>query len=173
MFPYEIYEMFKNTFFYRTSLLWCLLLAVNSVNQWKHILKVYMLPRKKWHTWAVLLKLAFLDKDYSSEVFQTLLAVPRFSKVAGKSQKQSSRGVLLKRCSWKFRKPQVFSCEFCKIFKNTFFHRAPPVAASEKLKAEADVGRCSVKKVFLEISLNSQENACATVSFLQPGLQLY
>ena len=25
---------------------------------------------------------------------------------------------------------QVFSCEFCKIFKNTFFHRTPPVAAS-------------------------------------------
>ena len=25
---------------------------------------------------------------------------------------------------------QVFCCEFCKIFKNTFFHRLPPVAAS-------------------------------------------
>ena len=25
---------------------------------------------------------------------------------------------------------QVFSCEFCKIFKNTFFHRTPPVATS-------------------------------------------
>ena len=25
---------------------------------------------------------------------------------------------------------QVFSCEFCKIFKNTFSYRAPPVAAS-------------------------------------------
>ena len=24
---------------------------------------------------------------------------------------------------------QVFSCEFCEIFKNTFFHRIPPVAA--------------------------------------------
>ena len=26
---------------------------------------------------------------------------------------------------------QVFSCEFCEISKNTFFHRTPPVAASE------------------------------------------
>ena len=26
---------------------------------------------------------------------------------------------------------QVFSCEFCYIFKNTFFHRTTPVAASE------------------------------------------
>ena len=27
-------------------------------------------------------------------------------------------------------KLQVFSCEFCEIFKNTFFYRTPPVAAS-------------------------------------------
>ena len=32
---------------------------------------------------------------------------------------------------------------------------------------EAVVQRCSVKKVFLEISLNSQENTCARVSFLK------
>ena len=41
VFSYEIYEIFKNIFFYRTPLLWWLLLAVNSVNQWKHTLKVY------------------------------------------------------------------------------------------------------------------------------------
>ena len=32
--------------------------------------------------------------------------------------------------------------------------------------SEAVARRCSVKKVFLEISQNSQENACARVSFL-------
>ena len=31
---------------------------------------------------------------------------------------------------------------------------------------EAVAQRCSVKKVFLEISQNSQENTCARVSFL-------
>ena len=31
---------------------------------------------------------------------------------------------------------------------------------------EVDVQRCSVKKVFLEILQNSQENTCARVSFL-------
>ena len=51
----------------------------------------------------------------------------------------------------------MFSCEFSEIFNNTFFHRTPPVAASEKLKAEAVVQRCSAKEVFLEILLNSQE----------------
>ena len=29
---------------------------------------------------------------------------------------------------------QVFSCEFCKIFKNTFFYRTHPVAASIPLE---------------------------------------
>ena len=29
---------------------------------------------------------------------------------------------------------QVFSCEFCEIFKNTFFYRTPPVAASVSLR---------------------------------------
>ena len=123
--------------------------------------------KKKWHTWALLLRLVFLDNEYLSEVFQTLLAVPHFRNVARKSQKQSSRGVLLKSCFWKFRKPKVFSCEFCQIFKNIFFHRPPLMAASEKLKAEAAVPQCSVKKVFLEIFLKSQENNCARVSFLQ------
>ena len=32
-------------------------------------------------------------------------------------------------------------------------------------KPEAGAQRCSVKKVFLEISQNSQENTCARVSF--------
>ena len=31
--------------------------------------------------------------------------------------------------------------------------------------SEAVFGRCSVKKAFLEILQNSQENTCATVSF--------
>ena len=34
------------------------------------------------------------------------------------------------------------------------------------LYTEAVVQTCSVKKVFLEISQNSQENTCARVSFL-------
>ena len=43
--------------------------------------------------------------------------------------------------------------------------------------SEAVAQRCSVKKTFLEISQNSQENACARVSFLIKlqawGLQFY
>ena len=32
---------------------------------------------------------------------------------------------------------QVFSCEFCEISKNTFFHRIPLLAASETYKQES------------------------------------
>ena len=42
--------------------------------------------------------------------------------------------------------------------------------------SEAVAQRCSVKKVLLEISQNSQENTCARASFLiklQASLQLY
>ena len=43
--------------------------------------------------------------------------------------------------------------------------------------SEAVVQRCSVKKVFLEISQNSQENTCVKICFLIKlkalGLQLY
>ena len=74
----------------------------------------------------------------------------------------------MKKMFLKIRKPQVFFCEFCEIFKKTFFYRTPPVAASEKLKAEVVVRRYSVKMFFLKISLNSEENTCVRVSFLQP-----
>ena len=70
----------------------------------------------------------------------------------------------------------VQGCSVKKVFlkisqtKSVFLEilGTPSVAASEKLKAEAVVRRCSVKKVFIEILLNSQENTCAEVSFLQP-----
>ena len=39
--------------------------------------------------------------------------------------------------------------------------------------SEAVFGRCSVKKVLLETSQNSQENTCARDSFDKVGLQLY
>ena len=38
---------------------------------------------------------------------------------------------------------QVFSCAMCKIFKNTFFYRAPPVAAS--VKRDSNTGVLSVE----------------------------
>ena len=71
-----------------------------------------------------------------------LMPVPHFSKVVGKSS----------RLEVFCKKPQVFSCQFFKVFKNNFLHRANPVADSEKLKAEAVVLRCSGKKMLLDIS---------------------
>ena len=53
---------------------------------------------------------------------------------------------------------QVFPCEFSEISKNTFFYRTLLVATSGQ--------RCSVKKLFLEISQNLPENTCVGVAFL-------
>ena len=37
-----------------------------------------------------------------------------------------------KGCNFIKKRPQhMFSCEYCEIFKNSFFYRASPVAASE------------------------------------------
>ena len=38
----------------------------------------------------------------------------------------------------------VLSCEICEIFKNNFFHRRPPVAASEQTQ-EISVVHCVTK----------------------------
>ena len=67
-----------------------------------------------------------------------------------------------------------------KDFRSGVLLKMPPSSPSMEefdLDTKAVVPGCSVKKVFLEISQNSQENTCARVSFLmkfQPSaLQLY
>ena len=89
-----------------------------------------------------------------------------FAKFTGRHLCQSACNVIKKEPP-----AQVFSCEFCGISKNTFFYRTPLVAASgifiilgfiihfTYVCAEAVALSCSVKKVFLEISQNLQENA--------------
>ena len=46
------------------------------------------------------------------------------------------------------------------------FQACSPTFSHVQGHSEAVVQRCSVKKVFLEISQNSRENTCARVSFL-------
>ena len=74
-----------------------------------------MLPRKKWYTWTVLLRLVFLDKEYSSEVFQTVLAVPHFSKVAV-AEVFFKKGV-----PENFANPRCFPVNFAKFSRKPFF----------------------------------------------------
>ena len=59
-------------------------------------------------------------------------SLPKFRKM---SNIRSSRLELSEACNFikKETLAQVFSCEFCEISKNTFFHRTPPAAASETL----------------------------------------
>ena len=85
--------------------------------------------------------------------------------------RSSGPGVFCKKGVFEnFTNQRCFPVSFQNLrnFQKHLFNRTPPVAASGKLKAEAVVRRCFVKKVFFEILLNSQENTCAKVSFLQP-----
>ena len=80
--------------------------------------------RKKWYTRTVILRLVFLDNEYSSEVSQTphfCWHYPIF--VTSHEKSRSSRPELFykKRCFWKFRKPKVFSCEFPENFQEHLF----------------------------------------------------
>ena len=93
---------------------------------------------------------------------------------------------------------QVFSCEFCEIFKNTYFEEhlrttasgfmffvfLKPYSYNSTTTSNHNIMTCmqghftqsitlswirySVKKVFLELSQNLQKNTCASL-FFQPG----
>ena len=65
------------------------------------------------------------------EVFCKKGVLRNFTKFTGKHLCQS---LLPEACNFikKETLPQVFSCEFCKISKNTFFYRTPLEAASAK-----------------------------------------
>ena len=57
-------------------------------------------------------------------------------------------------------------CQYNSCFKKTGFKENYHIFSIVPVISEADYRRCSVKKVFLKISQNSQENTCARVSFL-------
>ena len=115
--------------------------------------------KKKGYTWTVLLRLVFLDNEYSSEVFQTLLAVSHFITLHEKARNSRPEVLQIKGVfQWTLRH-----------FQEHIFYRTPPVAASEKPKAEAVVRRCSVKKLFLEILLNSQKKLVPASLFFSLG----
>ena len=68
-----------------------------------------------------------------------------------------------------------------RVFKGNIFdfkirkNEVDKIDHANALSSRSNHRRCSVKKVFLEISQNSQENTCARVSFLikLQALQLY
>ena len=49
---------------------------------------------------------------------------------------------------------QVFSCEFCEVFKNTFFHRTPPAASVYEMQHRSEMGysrNMIWKKMFMRL----------------------
>ena len=86
---------------------------------------IYVLYQKSWG----------MVKSNRPEVFCEKGVSKNFAKFTGKHLRQSLFLIKLQawglQLYWKETLTQVFSCEFCELFNDTFFHRTPPVAASE------------------------------------------
>ena len=109
--------------------------------------------------------LSYSERSSHPEVFCTKDFLKNFAKFAGKHLCQSHffnkvadfrPANLLKKTLW-----HRFPCGFCKIFKNNFF-----TEHLQWLLVILTHFRSSRLNVFLEISQNSQENTCASFSFL-------
>ena len=102
----------------------------------------------------VLLRLVFLDKEYSSEVFSWQSPIL----IAGKKQEAVIQRCSVKRVFLKISQTTGFSCKFCEIFKSIFFQKTPLVAASVKAcnctKIRLSHGSfCELSKTFWNIIL--------------------
>ena len=135
MFSYETYKIFKSTFFCRTSLSWCLLLVIKSVNQWKHTLKVYAAEKEIYlngtskvsisgesihlkfceHFWhySILVKLQGKARSSRPKLFKG--ALENFAKFTGKHVCQSLN--FIKKETWH----RGFPMNFAKFSRTPFF----------------------------------------------------
>ena len=106
--------------------------SVLIINQWGTLLKVNESDILHY------LSSADLSKSFSEEVARRSFVKKVFLKISQNTQKtpvsESSSLIKLQAQACNFIKKetqaQVFSCEFCEIFKNSLFYRTPPVAAS-------------------------------------------
>ena len=75
-----------------------------------------------------------MNRSSRPEVFCKRDVFRHFAKFTGKHLCQSLYMSEPQACNFikKENLAQVFSCEFCKISKNTFFHKTPLVAASAR-----------------------------------------
>ena len=80
----------------------------------------YFFNRMFFNIWMVLLRLVFLDNEYSSEVFQTLLAVPHF-KLHGKARSSRPEVFRKKGVFENFTNQRCFPVNFAKFSRSTFF----------------------------------------------------
>ena len=95
----------------------------------------YLLLKAIWHFWFSFKRRK--TRSSRSEVFCKNDVLRNFPKFIGKHLCQSLifNKVADQACNFIKNETlaQVFSCEFCKISKNTFSYRIPPVVAAEKI----------------------------------------
>ena len=132
-----------------------------------------MQPRKKWYTWTLLLRLVFLGNEYSSELFQTLLAVLHFSSVTRKSQKQSSRGVLLKKVFLKIPQTKGVILWILGNFQKHLFSWNTSGGCFWKAKSRSSRLEVFCKKVVLRnFAILTGKHLCQSLFLTTLGMQL-
>ena len=107
----------------------------------------------------VLILMLSINGSSSSEVVSKKGLFENFAKFTGKNLRQNlfyNKSCRPEPCNLinKETLARVFSCEYCEIFKNTFFYRTPSVAAS--------ASKCSV-----EISWNLHQ---AVINWVEKGI---
>ena len=141
MFSCEYCEIFKSTYFEEhlwtaaSALWWKLSIIAISVSykfyKWEadtKLNKIMLITESTATQHTVLRKLWFWSINHFPETVARRCSVKKVLSIISQNSQESTCQSLL------FIKletlAQVFSCEFRKIFKNTFFYRTPLVAAS-------------------------------------------
>ena len=81
-----------------------------------------------------------------------------FLEISQNSQENNCVGVSFFNKETQRDSTKVFSCEFCEIFKNTFFYKTPPVAVSVNVGLITILSYCTSleKSNTLKVSLKTQ-----------------
>ena len=85
-------------------------------------------------TWTKFSQSIQLFRSSHPDVFCKKYVLRNFTKFTGKYRKPETCNFIKKETL-----AQVFSCEFCKISKNTFYYKTPLVAASELLDLSIEI----------------------------------
>ena len=94
--------------------------CINSIHSEQRRVKCLYILEIYWNKWLRRTDIISVgQKSWTEKMPEAVVQKSSIKKVSPKSS-QNSKDLA-----------QVFSCEFCEIFKNTFFHRTPLVIASE------------------------------------------
>ena len=100
----------------------------------------------------------FWYRSTCSEMFFKIGVLKNFTNFTGKHLSWSLK-------AWKETLAQVFSCEICESFKNTFFYRTPPLVASVARILEGNYVFCCSRRIRLNSTNYLKRTSCLSSSW--------